>query len=352
MRFTSVRSIFALVLLFAAGCDYTSPAGPRPVDPPPIIPPETLRVFPDGLWTASGAPGEILRLDPSQLLTEGSQKPAASLFTSSASLFTFNSVAFDSTGTMWIASQDDSLLLGFVPSADSIAGFTTPSRIIGSTARSIAGPSGIAFDRDGSLWVANFYAGTIVRFDRTQLVSSGSPVPSVTISGIGHPTGIAFDVNGTLWVTDLVANTVSRYLRGQLLTSGEKEPAIVLSSSNGSLLNPSGIAFDSFNNMWIANTGNQSVTAFRPPQRASSGSPAPFQTLRSSHTTLGVPTGLAFDADGSLWVMGISGVLSKFMISEIAASGPAEPSLQIQISDHVLLWSLAFWPKVAGLPLN
>ncbi|HMA19190.1 MAG TPA: NHL repeat-containing protein [Gemmatimonadaceae bacterium] len=351
MRLTSVRLRFALLLL-AAGCDYTSPAGPKPVDPPPVIPPETLNAFPDGLWTVSGAPGEILRLDPAQLLTEGSQQPAASLFTSSASLFTFNSVAFDSTGTMWVASQDDSLLLGFRASDDGRSGFTTPSTIIAPNARSISGPSGIAFDRDRSLWVANFYAGTIVRFDRTQLASSGSPVPSVTISGVGHPTGIAFDVNGTLWVTDLVANTVSRYLRGQLLTSGEKEPAIVLSSNAGSLLNPSGIAFDSFNNMWIANTGNQSITAFRPPQRASSGAPAPFLTLGSTQTTLGVPTGLAFDGDGSLWVMGISGVLSKFMISSIAASGPAEPSLQIKISDHVLLWSIAFWPKVPGLPLN
>ena len=90
------------------------------------------------------------------------------------------------------------------------------------------------------------------------------------------------------------------------------------------------------------------MVAFRPPQRASSGAPEPFVTLKSSHTTLGVPAGLAFDGDGSLWVMGISGVLSKFMISSIAASGPAEPSLQINIPDHVLLWSLAFWPKIPG----
>jgi hypothetical protein len=50
--------------------------------------------------------------------------------------------------------------------------------------------------------------------------------------------------------------------------------------------------------------------------------------------------------------MGLTGVLTKFMALEIAASGRVVPNLQIRIPDRVLFWSIAFWPKPAGFPLN
>lgn len=251
---------------------------------------------------------------------------------------------------MWIASRDDSVLAGFV--AGDVVSSMDPSIIIKSKEGSIAGPLGIAFDHDRSLWVSNFVSGTIVRFDRSQLAVSGAPTPSVTITGIAHPTGLAFDAQGALWVTDILANTVSKYLRGQLFTSGDKPPAIVLSANGNSLVNPSGIAFDSFNNMWIANPGNQTVVAFRPPQRGSTSSPAPFLTLAPTQQPLENPAGIAFDQQGSLWIIGVSGLLSKFTADDIAASGPAEPTLQMRIENHLLVWGIAFWPKPSGFPLN
>lgn len=354
MRFNSVSVMFALLLLGAVSCEksYNPPTAPPVV--PPVVPPAVPPAAPvqDGLWTVSGAPGEIIRLDPSQLLTNGARTPATRLFTSSAGLFAFNSVAFDSSGTIWVASQDDSLLLAFAPGSGDSIGFSTPAIIISPTARSISGPTGIAFDRDHGLWIANFASGTIVRYDRTQLAASGSPVPSVTISGIAHPTGLAFDAGGSLWVSDLLANTLSAYSAAQLSTSGEKEPAIVLQRTSQSLASPSGIAFDAANNLWVANTANQTVTAFRPPQRATSGAPAPFVTLEGVDVPFGTPAGLAFDSDGSLWVVGISGVLNKFTLLSIAASGPAVPDIQITVRNRILLWSIAFWPKPVGLPLN
>jgi sugar lactone lactonase YvrE len=345
MRFS--WTLLGLMVLLASGCDYNPDytSAPPMVDPPAVA-------FAEGLWTVSGAPGEIVRLDATQLLTDGTLTPATRLFTSSASLFTLNSIAFDDAGVMWVASEDDSELLGFAPGTEGAAGFITPSISIRPVSGSIAGPTGMAFDIDGSLWVANLANGTIVRFEKSQLSKSGAPIPSVTITGVANPTGLAFDASATLWVTDLRANTVSRYLRGQLTTSGEKPPAIVLRASSNSLVNPAGIAFDSFNNMWIANTGAESVVEFRPPQRTSSGSPIPVVTIRPTETSLGVPAGLAFDTEGSLWIMGGQGTLSKFTAGSIAGSGNAEPLLQVKLANSVLLWSVAFWPKPSGFPLN
>lgn len=347
MRFSILRGALALLVsATAAACDYSSAYSPTA---PHDVPPPQVAAFPTGLWTVSGALSEISRLDDAQLLTSGLKTPATRLFAPTVALTDLNSIAFDSAGTMWVGSRDSSSLVGFTNGND--AGTSAPSIIIRSKSRSIAEPSAMAFDADRALWVANA-EGTIVRFDRTQLMASGSPVPAVTITGVAHPTGLAFDVTGALWVTDAADNTVSKFTRAQLLSSGNKAAAVVLTASGFSLVNPTGIAFDSFNNMWITNTGAQSVVAFRPPQRDATGSPVPFLTLAPGLLPLESPTGIAFDQTGNLWVMGISGLLSKFTALEIAASGPAEPSLQMRMDNHMLLWNIAFWPKPSGFPLN
>ena len=331
---------FAAVLAAGVSCaDYTSTTYQPPVD--------QAHDFAPGLWTFSGSSLELLRFDAPRIDASGNRAADTKLLTPGDAAATRSSIAFDNDGTMWIADQSRSVLLGFTSGGAESGSFVSPAMTITAKEQSLALPTGIAFAGDGALWVANVGNGTIVRFDKSQLASTGSPIPSVTITGIVHPTGLAFDANGALWVSDYFANTVSRYLPGQLLTSGDKPPAITLES----LVNPIGIAFDAANNMWVANSGNESVVAYRPPQRASSGSPVPFATLTSAQT-LGIPSGLAFDLEGSLWIVGGSGLLTKFRLPEIAASGPAEPTLQVSLDGRSLFWGIAFWPRPVGFPLN
>lgn len=340
---TAARRTSVIMFVFAAACDGNAIA-PVPVPPTPEVKP--------GLWTASGSPSAILRLGPEQLLTDGTPTPATTITTPSARLFTLNSIAFDADGTMWVASQDDSLLLAFGPSASGASGSSPATIVIAPKDGSISGPTGIAFDRQHNLWVANAANGTIVRFDKESLATSGQPTPAVVLSGLGHPTSLAFDAVGTLWVSDNQANTVSRFLVGQLLTSGTKEAAIVLSSNSNSLVNPSGIAFDASNNLWVANTGNQTIASFSVAQRGSSGAPVPSVVLSPGSSGLIIPVALAFDGEGSLWVMGGAGGLKKFEPDALDGEGSQSSSRRILIDTHVLFWSIAFWPKPAGLPLN
>lgn len=341
---TALRCTFILILALGAACD-SSAVAPTPSPPSPVAQP--------GLWMASGNPSAILRLDPSQLLENAALEPAKKLTTSSAGLFTLNSIAFDTDGTMWVASEDESLLLAFSPAAANTTGRTPATVVIKPKAGSISGPSSLAFDRQHNLWVANYESGKIARFDASTLAASGSPAPAVVISGgVRHPTSLAFDAVGALWVSDNQANTVSRYLVGQLLTSGEKEAAIVLSSNANSLVSPSGIAFDAAGNMWVANAGNQTVASFSIAQRGATGSPVPAVVLSPGNSPLIVPVAIAFDTEGSLWVMGGSGGLKKFEPDALDGEGSQQSSVKIVVSDHVLFWSIAFWPKPAGLPLN
>src|SRR5215217_1197376 len=122
MRRLSMRVVVSLVCVIFAGCSYDdSQTYPYPTTPPVVNPPQAE--FTNGLWTVSGSPSHILGLGESQLLADGTQTPATTLFTSSASLFTLNSVAFDSAGTLWVASRDDSALYGFAADPAARNGF-------------------------------------------------------------------------------------------------------------------------------------------------------------------------------------------------------------------------------------
>jgi hypothetical protein len=61
--------------------------------------------------------------------------------------------------------------------------------------------------------------------------------------------------------------------------------------------------------------------------------------------------GLAFDAEGSLWVIGASGLFEKYPSASLVASGAPTPAVTVRSTDHTLYWAGAFWPVPAGLPL-
>src|SRR2546422_3575484 len=193
---------------------------------------------------------------------------------------------------------------------------------------------------------------TLVRFDGAQLAAGGAPVPAVVLSGLGHPTALAFDGDGSLRLSDKVAQTIAKYRGADLTAAGSPAPAVVLSENQNPLPLPLGLAFDADGNLWVANLGARNVVAFNPAQRAAAGSPAPQIVLSSTGISLSLPVGLAFDAEGSLWVVGGAGTLTKFARTSLGASGAPEPSARLTIAGHQVLWSAAFWPRPAGLPLN
>jgi hypothetical protein len=108
-------------------------------------------------------------------------------------------MAFDSSGSMWVASSGG------------ISKFTWQGTAVSSmpyTGAGIASPEAIAIDGAGQVWVANAN-GTV-----SVLTNSGAAVsPSSGYSGPGTtPAGIAIDTSGSVWVPSSTANTVTRIL--------------------------------------------------------------------------------------------------------------------------------------------
>ena len=340
-----MRSVIRVVLLaLVAACGSGDPTHTTAPLPPPSLP--------SALWTVSGGAEAIIRFDEAQLNGTDSLRPATVVTTPSARFFTLAGVAFDSSGTLWIASADDSMLVAFDQASLSRSGSSVATTVIEPVAGSLSAPTGLAFDRAHRLWVANHENGTLARFDVDQLSAGGRQQPAVIIAGLGHPTALAFDAAGSLWMSDNVAHTISGFAATQLELSGKHTPDVVLSPSPGSLLHPSGLAFDQAGTLWVANLGSHNVIAFGPDQLRGSGAPSPRRVLAPAATPLSVPVGLAFDAGGHLWVIGGTGSLTMFDRTSLDATGSVEPRVRFPLTDHSLLWSGAFWPKPVGLPLN
>ncbi len=258
-------------------------------------------------------------------------------------------IAFDSAGNLWEANFGGSTVAEF--SAAQIAalgtnGSPTPVATISSTSYlvsgishdSIDGPSTVAFDAAGDLWVANWSEDIVVEFTPAQLAAlgtDGSPTPAATIvsSTFSAPSNLVFDAAGDLWVENHDNNTLDRFSAAQLSALGttpNPTPVAVIASttynvggsSHASLSDPYGLTMDAAGDLWAANAGD-TVVEFGAAQLVVSGSPTPVATITSSAMEL--PNGLAFDSSGNLWVTDFdansTGSIFEFSAAQLAALG-------------------------------
>jgi sugar lactone lactonase YvrE len=341
MRHLLYALTLATVFAFAASC-VNDPIVPDSSGSPP--PPA------GGLWTISGSSSAILYFDPAQV-RDTVVDATTVITTPSAALNTLAAVAFDRAGSLWVIGMDDPVLLAFEPGALASSGFKSAHTIVVPTAVSLRSPTGLAFDANQRLWVADF-SGTLNRFDVQQIAEGGMQPPRVVVNVGGNASSIAFDAEGSLWVSDNVNNAIRKYTAEQLATSGSPDPDVVLRSTNLSLVNPAGLAFDALGNLWVANIGGRTLASFSPEKLHQTGSPLPDVVITGSEGALAVPVALAFDAAGSLWVIGGTGALTKYSRSSLQVSGAAVPALRVQIAERSLFWSIAFWPIPNGLPLG
>jgi sugar lactone lactonase YvrE len=140
------------------------------------------------------------------------------------------SPAFDSAGNIYVANNTNAAPLGFPPSPydNTIEKFASDFTYLGAFATGLNCPSGIAFDNDGNLFVANSgtngsLKNTIVKFTTNGFRSTFATASS----GLSGPQGLAFDSTGNLYVANSLNGTILKFTpngSGSVFASGLNSP--------------------------------------------------------------------------------------------------------------------------------
>ena len=138
-------------------------------------------------------------------------------------------------------------------------------------------PTGLAFDRSGLLYVSSRYEGIIYQATPTGNIS-------VYVEGMGVATGIAFDSDENLYVGDRSGTIFKISRTRQIYVFATLEPSIAAYH----------LAFDSDNVLYVTGPTTSSFDAVH--RVSTSGEVDVF------YRGLGRPQGMAFDADGRLYV--------------------------------------------------
>lgn len=69
------------------------------------------------------------------------------------------------------------------------------------------GPTGVAFDSEGNVYISEFYSGTAVKYD----LGYGHKPVLVISQDVGAPEGIAVDSSGNIYVSNSSLNTITVY---------------------------------------------------------------------------------------------------------------------------------------------
>jgi sugar lactone lactonase YvrE len=203
------------------------------------------------LWVANIVSGNVVAYSPQQLAASGNPTPRFTL-TSTNPFVNPEGIAFDARGNLWVTSAPaitgdtgTSGVQKFTPIQLVKGGVQTPSATL--TGPGLEYASAIAFDVSGNLWLTND-RDTIAMYSATALAAGGAQTPTVLITGaaLAGPDGLAFDNSGNLWVANGVGSpteSIVEFSASELTTSGTPTPAVTLTTNGTSILGTVGLTF-------------------------------------------------------------------------------------------------------------
>jgi hypothetical protein len=310
------------------------------------------------LWVGNDIGGgtDLLAFAADDLQASGGPAPAIVADTRGKAI-----LAFDRAGNLWLAGRtiDDPPLLRY-PAAAVASGGGRDGHDIGITS-AVFGDSptveALAFDPDGNLWAA-VQDGPVVMLTAEQVARSGSPVPAVEIGGLIRTRALAFDAEGNLWASN--DRAVVRYDASRLAASTTEPPDLVLELMSpppvvSSLPTIWGMAFDADGNLWVNHQGTL-FARLTPADQDGTGRRTVTPQVQINISITALAQGMAFDDNGGLWFVYDPGRVARLAPTQLTeGAGPgarAVPETVVESASLGQAGSVAFYPAPAGLPLH
>ncbi|HXP92373.1 MAG TPA: NHL repeat-containing protein [Candidatus Binatia bacterium] len=311
------RKLFGLFILFAALAIGGAFAGCGGGNSANIITGSTAIPFISGtIYISDPSKNQLVILAPSP---GPNSIPASPITGSNTQLNGPQSMAFDGNHNLYVsnynATTQASLITVFAVGAQNNQ---TPTLSISGSSTQLGRVFGIAVDSSLNMYVANCSnASTNCSTGTSSILifaanATGNVAPTAVISGsttgLSGPRGLGFDTAGNLWVANSGNASVTEYATPILPSAGNLTPKAVIIGSATGLKTPSDVILDGNtpSNLYVADSTANAIFVF---PGTSNGNASPFHAIAGSSTALNAPSGVALAADGTLYVANTTNVL-------------------------------------------
>ena len=236
-----------------------------------------------------------------------------------ASFNTPTGVAADGAGTLYVADQVNHVIRKVTAAGvtTTLAGTGAPGYRDGSaTTARFNGPTGVAVDGAGTLYVADQNNHVIRKITPAGAVSTlagtagtaGFADGAGTAAQFNGPTGVAVDAAGTLYVADRLNNRIRKITPAGVVTTlaGSNSPGYVDGpGATASFKGPFGVAVDAGGAVYVADTDNnviRKITAVGVVGTLAGSGTAGNVAGTGTAALFNTPTGVAVDRAGVVYV--------------------------------------------------
>ena len=165
------------------------------------------------------------------------------------------------------------------------------------------------------------------------IIASASCSDYSAVSPVPDPPDTTF-ADG-LWTISGTPAAILRLTSAQQQAAGDITPATAITTTSAALTGFNGVAFDADGTLWMTSQSDSSLLAFSRASLATSGVSVASRVITAADGSLDAPSALAFDASHRLWVANTnSGSIVRFDSAQVAVGGRAIPSVILSGVGH------------------
>jgi trimeric autotransporter adhesin len=241
------------------------------------------------------------------------------------------------TGTVFVSDPTKNQVVLFAPSPGPNS---VPANPLAGTVTQLNGPQAMAFDGGHNLYISNFNAsaqppasilvysvGTYQNNTPPTITISGSSTQMNTISGIAVDSSLNIYVSNCSNTSVNCSTGTSSILIFATNSKGNATPTAISGPATG-LAGPRGLAVGPDGTLWVANSGNGSVTRYAAPITA--GNTAPITIIQGTNTGLQAPADVILDANTTSNLYVSDSTANGIFVFSSLSNGNASPIRVIQ----------------------